>query len=67
MREALRRLLPWIRDGVWVIASLREKALNQSSRDIYLDIARSLKRRGLLRDEWPGPDWDVDKKGQRCA
>lgn len=67
MREAFRRLLPWMRDGVWIIASLREKALEKSSIEVYLDIARSLKRRGLLRKDWPGPDWDADKERQRCG
>ncbi|MGD9666736.1 MAG: ribonuclease P protein component [Synergistaceae bacterium] len=67
MREAFRRLLPWIKDGVWIIASLREKALERSSRDVYMDIARSLKRRGLMKQDWPGFDWDADKEGETCA
>lgn len=67
MREASRRLLPWIRDGVWIIASLREKALERSSKDVYMEIARSLKRRGLMRQDWPGPDWDVDKEVNKCV
>ena len=69
MREAFRKLLPWIEDGVWIIASLREKALERSSKDVYGDIARSLKRRGLMRQDWPGLDWDVDKdkEGKTCA
>ena len=67
MREAFRRLLPWIRDGVWIIASLREKALERSSVDIYMDIAHSLKRRGLMRQDWPGPDWNAVKAGRTFA
>ena len=67
MREAFRRLLPWMRDGVWIIASLRESALEKSSVDVYMDIARSLKRRGLMRQDWPGPDWNADKAGRTCA
>ncbi len=66
MREAFRRLLPWIRDGVWIIASLRESALEKSSVDVYMDIARSLKRRGLMRQDWPGPDWNADKAGRNA-
>lgn len=65
LREAFRRLLPDIRDGVWIIGSLRENALELSARDIYLDIARSLKRRGLLRPDWPGADWEIDRKGKQ--
>jgi len=67
MREAFRRLLPWIKDGVWIIASLREKALERSSRDVYMDIACSLKRRGLMKHDWPGFDWDADKERETCA
>ena len=67
MRESFRRLLPWIKDEVWIIASLRESGLEKSSKDVYIDIARSLKRRGLRRPDWPGPDWDADKDGKPCA
>ena len=62
MRESFRRLLPWIKDGVWVVASLRENALSLSSKDVYLDMGRALKRRGLMKADWPGPDWEVDAK-----
>lgn len=67
MRESFRRLLPWVRDGVWIVASLKESALERSARDVYLDVARALKRRGLLRSGWPGPDWDLDRRTERCA
>lgn len=66
MRESFRRLLPWIKDEVWIVASLRENGLGKSSKDLYRDIARSLKRRGLMRPDWPGPDWDLDKDGKPC-
>jgi len=61
MREAFRRLLPWIVDGVWIVASLRENALGCSARDIYFDMGRSLKRRGLMRPDWPGFCWETDR------
>ena len=67
MRESFRKLLPWIRDGVWVVASLKESALDKSAKDVYLDVARALKRRGLLDGGWPGPDWDLDRKIERCV
>ena len=60
LRESFRRLLPWMKDGVWIVSSLRENGLSASARDIYLDIARSLKRRNLMKDDWPGIDWEVD-------
>lgn len=49
-----------MKDGMWIVGSLRENALELNSRDIYRDIARSLKRRGLMDENWPGPDWDAD-------
>ncbi|MCE5201321.1 MAG: ribonuclease P protein component [Synergistaceae bacterium] len=61
MRESFRRLLPWINDGVWIVGSLRENALGLSACDVYLDIGRSLKRRGLLSPEWPGFCWEIDR------
>lgn len=60
LRESFRRLLPWMVDGVWVVASLREKALSQNAEAVYNDLALSLKRRGLMRDDWPGQNWNVD-------
>lgn len=62
MREAFRRLLPWIKDGTWIVASLREKGLDTKADEIYMDIAASLKRRGLLSPHWPGADWEIDGK-----
>ncbi len=61
MRESMRRLLPWIKDGVWIVASLRENALSAKADDVYADIASALRRRGLMKPEWPGIDWNIDK------
>ncbi|MDL2297822.1 ribonuclease P protein component [Synergistaceae bacterium OttesenSCG-928-D05] len=61
LRESFRRLLPWMKDGVWVVGSLREGALRASAQDVYFDLARSMERRGLMKDGWPGSDWEVDK------
>lgn len=65
LRESFRRLLPWIKDGVWIVGSLRENALGLSATDIYLDMARSMKRRGLLKPDFPGVDWNIDKVIER--
>ena len=68
MREALRRLLPWVKDGVWIVASLRENALDAKADDIYEDVAKSHKRRGLLTKEWKNRGWTVDSKdGGKCV
>lgn len=63
LRESFRRLVPWIRDEVWIIGSLREKALDRPAHEVYFDLACSLKRRGLLTPEFPGANWNVDKAG----
>lgn len=62
LREAARRLLPWVKDGVWFVASLRENGLEANARDVYYDLAACMKRRGLLVSDWPGADWGVDSK-----
>ena len=62
LRESFRRLLSWIKDGVWMVGSLREKALSASAKDVYIDIATILKKRDLMKEDWPGMDWDVDNK-----
>ncbi len=62
LREALRRLLPWVKDGVWIVVSLRGSGLDSSARGVYYDLAERMKRRGLLVAEWPGADWSVDSK-----
>lgn len=61
LREAFRRLLPWINSGVWVVGSLKEVALDASARSIYMDLAYLLKRKGLLSSYWPGANWQTDK------
>ena len=62
LREAVRRLLPWLRDDVWFVVSLRECGIGANARDVYYDLAACMKRRGLFVAEWPGADWDVDSK-----
>jgi ribonuclease P protein component len=62
LREALRRLLPWIKDGVWLVAALREHALERDAAAVYYDAAATLKRAGLLKKDWNGADWRVDDR-----
>ena len=62
LREAARRLLPGVKDGVWFVASLRENGREANARDVYYDLAACMKRRGLLTKDWPGADWSVDPK-----
>jgi ribonuclease P protein component len=62
LKEALRRLLPWMRNGYWVVFTLKTSGLDTSARDVYFDSAQLMKRAGLLREDWPGPDWETDRR-----
>lgn len=57
MREAMRRFLPYINDGVWVVASLRDRGLDAKAYEIYEDIRHLLVKRNLLTERH---DWDID-------
>ena len=57
LREAYRRLHPWVFPGVSIVASLKDKALLAKANDIYYDMARVLRRNGLLTQDWPGAKW----------
>ncbi|MDR3320891.1 MAG: ribonuclease P protein component [Synergistaceae bacterium] len=62
LRESLRRLLPWIKDGFWFVLSMREKALETDAVTVYADAARVLDRAGLLDSGWGGGDWPADAR-----
>ena len=57
LREAFRRLRPWVTPGLMLVASLKDRALDASAIDVYHDMARTLKKRNLLAENWTGPDW----------
>jgi ribonuclease P protein component len=57
LREAFRRLSPWVLSNVTMVASLKDKALCSKSSEIYCDMARVLRKNGLLRPDWPGAAW----------
>jgi ribonuclease P protein component len=60
LRESIRRLLPWLKEGIWLVASLREKGLDSDAVSIYYETAGLLEKSGMLSDEWNGADWQVD-------
>jgi ribonuclease P protein component len=60
LRESFRRILPWMKGGVWVVASLRERALCSNAISIYYEMAGLFERLSFLRDDWSGADWRVD-------
>jgi ribonuclease P protein component len=62
LREAARRLMPWVKNEVWFVLSLRERGLASDAAAVYGDAARQLSCAGLLRDDWSGVDWSVDER-----
>lgn len=58
LREAFRRLYPWVMPDLALITSLKDKALEASAREVYFDMAKILKKQGLLAETWAGADWD---------
>jgi len=63
LRESIRRLRPWVREGFWVICMLRNSALGRNARDVYEEMARLFRRSGLMEKDWPGVDWMSDRSG----
>jgi ribonuclease P protein component len=61
LRESVRRLVPWVKDGAWIVASLREKGLGASARSVYRDLSAILGRAEMLTDDWRGASWYVDE------
>jgi ribonuclease P protein component len=57
LREAFRRLRPWTVADTMLVFSLKDRALGLKAREIYYDMARVLKKRGLLTSAWPGALW----------
>ena len=51
-----------MKDGVWLVATLREHALGRDAVSVYYDTAALLKRAGLLKNDWNGADWRVDDR-----
>ena len=59
LREAFRRLAPWLTSDVALVASLRDRALGASAVSVWRDMARVLRRQGLLADGWDEAGWDA--------
>ena len=58
LREAFRRLMPWVASDVTLVLSLKDRALGASALAVWHDMTRLLQRQGLLLDGWAGADWD---------
>ena len=57
LREAFRRLSPWVFPGMTVVACLKDKALRSKSSEVYYDMAHVLRKNGLMKPDWPGAAW----------
>jgi len=65
LKEGFRRLLPWMKEGVWLVASLRNSGMTAGAGEVYYDLARVLAGRGMMVAGWPGPDWDCTEAGRK--
>lgn len=59
LREAFRRLSPWIVPDVSLVASLKDRALDASAVLVWRDMANVLRQRGLLAEGWDDAGWDA--------
>ena len=59
LREAFRRLAPWITEDVTLVLSLKDRGLNSKATEIYRDPAALLKRKGLLAKTWRDSGWNA--------
>jgi len=57
LREAFRRLSPWMFPSVTVVVSLKDKALCAKANEVYYDMAHVLNKNRLLKSDWPGAAW----------
>jgi ribonuclease P protein component len=57
LREAFRRLRPWTSTNAMLVFSLKDRALGLKANEIYGDMARVLRKNGLLTPTWPGAAW----------
>ena len=58
LREAFRRLIPWVVSDMMLVLSLKDGALGASAVAVWHDMTRVLRRQGLLLDGWDGAAWD---------
>ncbi|WP_198470370.1 ribonuclease P protein component [Acetomicrobium sp. S15 = DSM 107314] len=66
LREAVRRLRPWTRKGIWMVVMLTDMGLKANAREVYEEMAKLCHESGLLADEWPGLQW-MPRRGADSA
>ena len=59
LREAFRRLAPWISEDVTLVLSLKDRGLNAKATEVCHDLANLLKRKGLLAKTWKDAEWNA--------
>ncbi len=57
LREAVRHVRPLVREGRWIVVSLRNEALKADPAAIYGDLLALLGRMDLLREGAPRYRW----------
>ena len=59
LREAFRRLAPWITEDVTLVLSLKDRGLNAKATEVCRDLAALLRRKGLLAKTWKDAEWNA--------
>lgn len=67
LREAVRHLRPWVKEGQWIVVSLRNEALQADSAAVYADMGTLLERVGLLRSGSVRQSWDDVVASKQCV
>lgn len=65
LREAFRHLLPLTKEGLWIVAMLRQSALGDSAARVYDDMRQVLFAEGLLRVSRMPVEWKVLRLSSR--
>ena len=58
LREAFRRLAPWVAPDVTLVLSLKDRGLDAKATEVLQDMAGLFRRQGLFQDSWRGVRWE---------
>jgi len=69
-REALRRLVPWIKEGYWIVVTVRKYGLEEKASNVYHEMGSLLASRGFMKENWPNYAWnqvDHPRASEDCS
>ncbi|MBO8153589.1 ribonuclease P protein component [Thermovirga sp.] len=53
LREAVRKTYPQMKEGYWIVFSLRKRGLNAKTQEIQRDLIKLLSQEGMLKGQKP--------------